>query len=72
MTEIENNGIRILFSYKTPVAAYASGFHFKTSKYWSRTTTRHINQWLNGASAMERPQEFFDVTVLNGDLPEVK
>ena len=47
MTEVETSEARILFSYKTPVAAYIFGEGFvKTEKYWSVTTSSHINKWL--------------------------
>jgi len=53
--------ITVLFSYNTPVACCISGRGwFRTSKKWSVTTSKHINQWLDGAKAEERPQEFFD------------
>ena len=53
--------IKVLFSYKTPVAMSDSvGLCFKTSKKWSVTTSRHINQWLAGRPAREEKQEFFD------------
>ena len=55
MTEVVfNDKITILFSYKTPVACfnrwrfkvrYVKCF-YKTDKFWSVTTSRHINQWL--------------------------
>lgn len=56
--EVElRNGLKVLFSYKTPVA-YKEGYqYYKTSTKWSRTTSRHIKQWLNGSSAIEVPQE---------------
>ena len=58
MTEIETSEARILFSYRTPVAAYIFGEGFvKTDQFWSVTTSRHINKWLKGG---------FD------DLPEFK
>ena len=46
MTEVETNEARILFSYRTPVAAYifCEGF-VKTDQFWSVTTAKHINQW---------------------------
>ena len=50
----------VLFSYNTPVAARTPEGIFKTSKKWSNTTSKHINAWLNGARAEEKPQEFFD------------
>jgi hypothetical protein len=46
MTEIEIGDKTILFSYKTPVAYYENGKAYQTSKKWSVTTSRHINQWL--------------------------
>lgn len=63
MTEIEIDGKRVLFSYKTPVVIVdENGEVFVTGKFWSKTTTRHINQYLNGiaAGSKTRPQEFFD------------
>jgi len=79
MTEISlEDGTLVLVSYETPVAARVfdevliDGFTHKcalirTSKKWSKTTTRHINKWLRDTfsdtapkSAKEMPQEFFD------------
>lgn len=63
MTEVEiKPGVKILFSYKTPVAYhdFNNGVVYRTAKKWSATTTRHINQWLGGFGDEERPQEFFD------------
>ena len=52
MTEIETSEARILFSYRTPVAAYVFGRGYvKTEKKWSVTTSRHINKWI----AMDMP-----------------
>jgi len=63
MTEIElSDGTTVLFSYKTPVACCmgdGSGF-YRTDHKWSVTTSKHINQWLAGAKAQEKPQSFFD------------
>ena len=56
------DGTVVFFSYKTPVAARmgdGSGF-VKTSQKWSVTTSKHINQWLNGATAREMPQKFLN------------
>ncbi len=46
--EIEfTDGTQVFFSYKTPVAAYLpSRGYVRTAKYWSKTTTRHINNWV--------------------------
>ena len=42
-----NDGTVILFSYKTPVAAYVPGTgYIRTKQNWSRTTSKHINAWL--------------------------
>jgi hypothetical protein len=63
MTELVTNGCTILFSYKTPVAAYTpTQGYVRTAKWYSQTTTRHINKWLRSqnAEAEERSQEFFD------------
>jgi hypothetical protein len=53
-TEVElNNGDTLFFSYKTLVAAHISGQGFlKTTEHYSKTTSKHINQWLtrNGAT----------------------
>lgn len=56
-------GLDVLFSYKTPVAAVIDGCAYRTSHKWSVTTTRHINKWFamgDITSSDERPQEFFD------------
>ena len=61
MTELDLcDGTKILFSYRTPVAAVINGLYYKTSFKWSNTTTRHINQWLKGIKAVEMRQDFFD------------
>ena len=42
-----NNGTEVFFSYKTPVAAYLpEKGYVRTEKFWSVTTSRHINKWL--------------------------
>ena len=49
MTELTIGTKTVLFSYKTPVAVFdwskgaGNGEYTKTSKYWSKTTSRHIN-----------------------------
>lgn len=47
-TEITfNDGIIVFVSYETPVAAFIQGKGIiRTSKKWSQTTTKHINQWI--------------------------
>lgn len=60
---------KVLFSYQTPVAAMnlSPEWHaehgsacIKTDCRWSRTTSKHINKWLAGGTAVERPQSYFD------------
>lgn len=64
-TEIECNGHTVLFSYNTPVAAnLADGGLVRTSQRYSVTTSKHINQWLDGASSREVPQA--DINALLG------
>ena len=58
--EVEIAGNRVLFSYRTPVAAWVDGQAYRTEKRWSVTTSRHINQWFGGMKAIERPQSYFD------------
>ena len=40
--------ISILFSYETPVAGYDEHGAFRTDEKFSSTTSKHINQYLNG------------------------
>ena len=55
MTEIETSEARILFSYRTPVAAYIFGEGYvKTDQFWSVTTSRHINKWLKDGQRLTR------------------
>ncbi len=60
MTEIETDNARVLFSYRTPVAAYIFGEGFvKTSTWYSTTTSRHINKW-GARDAKEVDQKILD------------
>ena len=54
------NGAEVFFSYKTPVAAYCPlRGYIRTEKFWSVTTSRHINKWLKGITEVtEVSQEF--------------
>jgi len=48
-TELFKNGLVVLFSYDTPVAALLpSGRYLKTGTKYSTTTTKHVNSWLQG------------------------
>jgi hypothetical protein len=73
MTEVNTDRYRILVSYQTPVAYFdrqLNQYH-KTSKNWSRTTSRHITQWVNHLSELV---EWFveDQEKLDNLLNEVK
>ena len=59
MTLIKMNDCEILYSYETPVAAlrYSDHEYLKTDLFWSVTTSRHINQWLQGVEAQEISQD---------------
>ena len=66
MTTLElRNGTEILFSYSTPVAGYHMEDHefFKTDEWYSSTTTRHINNYLDGAQAVTIDQSEIDSMV---------
>jgi len=44
-------GAVVLFSYSTPVAAMLpSGQYIRTEKFWSVTTSKHLNKWLISVS----------------------
>jgi len=48
MTELSVGGVRILFSYSTPVAGFDKDGAFRTEDFFSTTTSRHINKYLGG------------------------
>ena len=46
------NGTEVLFSYSTPVAGYHPDLGYvRTKEYYSKTTTKHINQYLYKSSS---------------------
>ena len=60
-TELTFNKGQVLFSYKTPVAAYTPSLgYIKTATKWSSTTSRHINKWLEGVTATVVNQSVLD------------
>lgn len=64
-TELNVDGVVILFSYSTPVAAFVSTVSnlpagwYKTNKKHSKTTSKHVNQWYSG-EYQEKDQQWFD------------
>lgn len=61
-TELHTNDRAVIFfSYDTPVAAQLAGGGFiRTNMKWSVTTSKHINQWLDGVEAKEVDQSVLD------------
>jgi hypothetical protein len=59
-TEVCTKNCVILISYSTPVACclFENGIEkwYRTNKFWSVTTSKHINQWLDGIEAEEIDQ----------------
>ena len=65
VTLIKYDDGEVLFSYETPVAAldYKTHEYFRTNQFWSVTTSRHINQWLQGVDAAEISQSALEAMV---------
>jgi hypothetical protein len=63
-TEVTVGDNTVLVSYSTPVAALVPGHGYcRTEAHHSRTTTKHINSWLDACDAIgcdTKPQSFFD------------
>ena len=59
MTELSigSVGMRILFSYSTPVAAMSPAFDggIRAEEFFSKTTSKHINEW-GGRNFKKVPQ----------------
>jgi hypothetical protein len=52
------NDIVVFYSYETPVAAFLAGRgYFRSTKTYSRTTSKHITKWLGGADAQPMAPE---------------
>ena len=58
-----SSGSEIFYSYNTPVACKVSGEFYKTNEYYSRTTSKHITQYLNGRYAHPVDQSFINQIV---------
>tara|TARA_Y100000401_G_scaffold53996_1_gene42438 strand:- start:229 stop:456 length:228 start_codon:yes stop_codon:yes gene_type:complete len=58
-----SSGSEIFYSYNTPVAAKVSGEFYKTNEYYSKTTSKHITQYLNGRYAHPVEQSFINQIV---------
>ncbi len=56
-----NNGVEVFFSYDTPVAGRSADYeYFRTEDYYSKTTSRHINKYLEGVNATKVSQDIID------------
>ena len=52
-----DDGTEIFFSYETPVAGYSNkAGYVKTNQWYSSTTTRHINKYLDDNFALNVEQ----------------
>jgi len=47
LTEIDNNGLRILVSYQTPVAVFTGSTLYRTERKFSVTTSKHITFYVS-------------------------
>lgn len=57
-TEVILSDRSLFFSYETLVGLRLSGVgYFRTSTKYSKTTSRHVNQWLDGVAAKEVEQD---------------
>jgi len=61
-----NNGSEVFFSYSTPVAGYhPDKGYLRTTQWYSSTTTRHINKYLESVNCTEVSQETINNLVGN-------
>ena len=63
------NGTEVFFSYSTPVAGYTPELgHIKTEQWYSSTTTRHINKYLDNVNASIVPQQTINELSQSGSV----
>lgn len=63
-TEMDlGNGLKVLWSYEIPVAYVKDGSYFKTSRFYSPTTSRHINSWIGDSDVTTVDQGDIDKAV---------
>ena len=71
MTQLDlSAGTSVLFSYQTPVACLTDNGYYRTSKKWSVTTSRHINQYFKHVDENDInvvPDEYI-VALVNHDV----
>jgi len=68
--------LSVLFSYETPVAGWDKDGPFRTSQFYSVTTSKHINKYFNEFDPPARivPQYYINqiVSVLGLNTGEIK
>ena len=57
---IINDDTEIFYSYKTAVAGKIKGKYYRTNRWYSQTTTRHINNYLGKLIYTECEPSFFE------------
>jgi len=66
-TEVHVGRNIIFFSYETPVAAYweesPDSAWIRTAERYSRTTSKHIGQWLGGCEVKVLPDDQFQTAL---------
>ena len=68
LIKVNQENIELLFSYNTCVGGRDEYGFFKSSTWHSRTTTKHINKYLNGENARLMSQSTLDkLGILNVD-----
>jgi hypothetical protein len=56
-----DDGTEVFFSYSTPVAGYKPNIGYvKTNQWYSSTTTRHINKYLDDNFALNVEQDIIN------------
>ena len=76
-TELDLGFAQVFFSYETPVAArLTDGSLVRTDQWYSATTSKHINKWLEGCDALTVSQYRIDCLLTsasecNADYDEV-
>lgn len=56
------NGMKILISYETPVAAFIYGQLYISEEWYngSKTTNKHLCWFCRKSEGIKKPQKFFD------------
>tara|TARA_R100000988_G_C3879205_1_gene107488 strand:- start:215 stop:496 length:282 start_codon:yes stop_codon:yes gene_type:complete len=69
-----NSDTELFFSYKTCVAGKIKGKYYRTNRWYSQTTTRHINKYLGKLKYIEVEPSFFESITDNNyiDVTPVK